>query len=141
MKILIIAAHPDDEVLGIGGTAIKHVKKGLKSIPNMELQVEKPRAAYIQTLLSRGDRKVAHLLHHVLENQGNWAKTLKSDAIDSEFYTYRDIPPDELLPWDFIDHGINKQFLLKEYKKAIRAQISEPCPIEDCHICGVCEKE
>ncbi|MBW1812269.1 MAG: TIGR03960 family B12-binding radical SAM protein [Deltaproteobacteria bacterium] len=120
-------------------TKIKYIKKGLKPIPNMDLQIEKPRSAYIQTMLSRGNRKISLILKQALKNQRNWTKTLKSAPIDPEFYTYREIPINELLPWDFIDHGIHKQFLQKEYKKAMNDQISEPCLMDDCNICGVCK--
>jgi len=120
-------------------TKLKYIKKGLKPIPNMDLQIEKPRSAYIQTLLSRGNRKVSMILKQALKNQRNWTKTLKATQIDPEFYTYREIPIDELLPWDFIDHGIHKHFLQKEYKKAMRDQTSKPCLMDDCNICGVCK--
>jgi radical SAM superfamily enzyme YgiQ (UPF0313 family) len=118
---------------------IKYIKTNLKPIPNIDLQIEKPRSAYIQTLLSRGDRKISLILTQALKNQGNWAKTFKTVSIDPDFYTYRKIPLNELLPWDFIDHGIHKNFLQKEYKKALRCETSAPCPMVDCNICGVCK--
>jgi len=120
-------------------TKIKYIHKELKTIPNMDLQVEKPRSAYIQTLLSRGDRNISMVLTQALKNQKNWTKTLKNSSVDFNFYTYRDIPLDELLPWDFIDHGIHKKFLQKEYKKALKNQPSDPCPMDSCNICGVCK--
>jgi radical SAM superfamily enzyme YgiQ (UPF0313 family) len=120
---------------------ITYIKKELNPVPNMELQIERPRSAYIQTLLSRGDRRTALMLQHVLQNQRNWTKTLKDSPIHTDFFTYREIPADELLPWDVINHGISKQFLLSEYKKAIRTQTSDPCPMDNCHICGVCKNE
>jgi hypothetical protein len=46
---------------------------------------------------------------------------------------------DELLPWDFIDHGIEKSFLAREYKRALNGKPSPPCPIKDCTVCGVCK--
>ncbi len=117
---------------------IDYIKKRLKVIPNVNLQIEKPRSAYIQTLLSRGNRKISLILEQTLKNNRNWTKTLKTAVPDPDFFTYREIPLDELLPWDFIDHGLHKQFLQHEYKKAMRSQPSDPCKMDDCHICGVC---
>ncbi|MBW1821121.1 MAG: radical SAM protein, partial [Deltaproteobacteria bacterium] len=69
---------------------------------------------------------------------GNWPQTLKESPLNPDFYVLRERSLDELFPWDFIDHGIKKSFLKKEYKKGIKAKTSPPCPMESCNICGVC---
>ena len=120
---------------------IKKVKNGLKRVANVRVHADIPRWAYIQALLSRGDRKVAQLLSLVNTNQGNWPKTFKSSPINPDFYVLRERSLDELLPWDFIDHGIRKSFLKTEYKKALQGKISPPCPMESCNICGVCKEK
>jgi radical SAM family uncharacterized protein len=97
---------------------IKQVKAGLKKVPNLRVHADIPRWAYIQALLSRGDRRVAEVLSLSHANGGNWAQTLKTTPINSDFYVYRRRHFDELLPWDFIDHGIEKSFLWKELQKA-----------------------
>jgi len=61
-------------------------------------------------------------------------KKIKKYFVDSS----REKSFDELLPWDFIDHGINKSFLNKEYQKALLQKTSAPCPITSCNKCGVC---
>ncbi len=118
---------------------IKHVKEGLKRIANVRVYADVPRWAYIQALLSRGDRRTAQLLSDAHENNGNWAKTLKASIINPDFYVYRERPLDEILPWDLIDHGINKAFLVEEYEKALREETSPPCDVGRCVACGVCE--
>ncbi len=118
---------------------IKIVKNGLKGVANLRVHADIPRWAYIQALFSRGDRKVADILSLVNYNKGNWAKTFKASPVNPDFYVQRERLLDELLPWDFIDHGINKAFLKKEYKKAKEGITSPPCPIESCNICGVCK--
>ena len=120
---------------------IKKVKNGLKRVANVRVHADIPRWAYIQALLSRGDRKVAQLLSLVNTNQGNWPKTFKSSPINPDFYILRERSLDELLPWDFIDHGINKSFLKTEYKRALQGKTSPPCPMESCNICGVCTEK
>jgi radical SAM family uncharacterized protein len=120
---------------------IKKIKAGLKSVANVRVNTDVPRWAYIQALLSRGDRKVANILSLAHKTGGNWAQTLKESSLNPDFYVLRERPLDELFPWDFIDHGIKKSFLKKEYKKGINAKTSPPCPMESCTVCGVCEEE
>ena len=118
---------------------IKHVKEGLKRVANVRVHADVPRWAYIQALLSCGDRRTAQLLAAVHENNGNWAKTLKASVINPDFYVYRERSLDEILPWDFIDHGINKTFLIEEYHKALHEETSPPCEVGRCKACGVCK--
>jgi hypothetical protein len=97
---------------------LKKIKAELKKISNVRVHADVPRWAYIQALFSRGDRRVADILSMAHTNHGNWAQTLKSVPINADFYVHRQRHFDELLPWDFIDHGIKKSFLWKEYQKA-----------------------
>jgi radical SAM superfamily enzyme YgiQ (UPF0313 family) len=120
---------------------IKKIKDGLKRVANVRVHSDIPRWAYIQALLSCGDRKVAQILLLANQNRGNWPKTLKASPVNPDFYVHRERSLDELLPWDFIDHGINKSFLKKEYKRALQGKTSPPCPIESCNICGVCNED
>jgi len=120
---------------------IKKVKNGLKRVANVRVHADIPRWAYIQALLSRGDRKVAHILSLLNKNQGNWPKTFKSSPINPDFYVLRERSLDELLPWDFIDHGIRKSFLKTEYKRALQGKTSPSCPMESCDVCGVCKEK
>jgi hypothetical protein len=55
----------------------------------------------------------------VLENQGDWAAALKNSYINPDFWVYREKRADEVFPWAFIDHGINKGDLWQEYQEAI----------------------
>ncbi|MBN1930061.1 MAG: TIGR03960 family B12-binding radical SAM protein [Desulfobacterales bacterium] len=118
---------------------IKKIKTGLKKTANVHVNADVPRWAYIQTLLARGDRRVAEILYLAHCNRGNWSQTLKSTPLNPDFYVYREHSMDEILPWDFIDHGIEKSFLVSEYQKAKLNQTSPPCPMDSsCNICGVC---
>jgi radical SAM family uncharacterized protein len=120
---------------------IKKVKNGLKRVANVRVHADIPKWAYIHALLSRGDRKAGQILSLVNTNQGNWPKTFKSSPVNPDFYVYRERSLDELLPWDFIDHGIRKSFLKTEYKRAFQGKTSPPCVVESCNICGVCEEK
>jgi radical SAM superfamily enzyme YgiQ (UPF0313 family) len=117
---------------------IRHVKNGLKKVPNIRVHADVPRWAYIQALLSRGDRRVAEHLLLANKNDQNWPRTFKESAINADFYVLRERSLTETFPWDFIDHGIKKPFLIREYEKALHAKTSPPCPMTDCQLCGIC---
>lgn len=117
---------------------IKRIKQALGHVPNMTVQADIPRWAYIQALFSRGDRRVADILLAGRDLQWNWAKTFKSCAIDPDFYVLRQREELEVFPWDFIDHGVRKSFLLAEYKKAQKGKPTRECDPSSCSLCGVC---
>jgi hypothetical protein len=55
-----------------------------------------------------------------------------------EFYVSRAYGVDELLPWGFIDQGIDTGFLLAERRKAFKSLQTPPCDVGTCHACKVC---
>ena len=118
---------------------IKTLKSGINPVANITVTADSPRGALVQALLSRGDRTVAELLVHAHASRGNWANTLKTAPHALHHFIHRERGRDELFPWDFIDHGIRKSFLRKEYELALEAKPSPPCPITDCARCGVCQ--
>ena len=121
---------------------IKRIKDGLKGVANVSVKANNLRWAQLQGLFSRGDRRVAQILSLANTAMGNWAKSLKNSTVDPDFYVYRERSTDELLPWDFIDHGIDKSFLKREYNMAKQSKTSPPCSMEStCTICGVCRKD
>ncbi len=131
---------PMDEVRSLK-KKIKKIKDGLKRVANVRVHSDIPRWAYIQALLSSGDRKVAQILLLANQNRGNWPKTFKASPVNTDFYVHRERSLNELFPWDFIDNGINKSFLKQEYQRALQGKTSPPCPIESCNICGVCKQD
>jgi hypothetical protein len=55
----------------------------------------------------------------VHRRRGNWAQAFKEVNVNSDFYVYREKEIGEILPWDFIDHGVEKKVLAAEYRKAL----------------------
>jgi radical SAM superfamily enzyme YgiQ (UPF0313 family) len=118
---------------------IKRIKSGLRRVPNVQVHADVPKWAFVQGLLSRGDRRVSGILKSLHDNKGNWAKTFKASVVNPDFYVYRERPLDEVFPWDFIDHGLSKAFLKAEYRKALLEKTTPPCkPSAACGVCGVC---
>lgn len=119
---------------------IKEIKNNLKKVANVKVYSDVPRWAYIQALLSRGDRRVGRILSLLMKNKGNWPQTLKESPVNPDFYVLRERSFDERFPWDMIDHGVRKSYLIEEYNRAKEARTTPSCRLEKCSICGACEK-
>ena len=101
----------------------------------------------LEGVLARGDRRLCEVIRKVYEkgcfydawgeyyDNEKWMETLAECGLSAEFYTHRERSTDEILPWDFIDCGVTKEFLIREWKKAQQEQISENCKLK-CQGCG-----
>ncbi len=123
------------------------LKKMLGPLSRMTVDTESPREAYLQTLLSRGDRRVGQFLTDVHKLDGDWWKTVQQwrtrsqeegCVTGSDFYVHRRYESDELLPWDFVDHGVDKNYLWVEWRKARLERETQPCDVTTCHNCAAC---
>ncbi len=104
-------------------------------------------ASVMEGVLARGDRRLGQVIRKVYEKGGiydawgeyyqndRWLETIEECGLSVEFYAHRERPLDEILPWDFIDCGVTKEFLIREWKKAQREEISENCR-QKCQGCG-----
>ena len=99
---------------------LKMIQKGVRGEKGMEMIHDLPKWAYIQALLSRGDRRVGKILMATHRYGGNWSQALRDTNINADFYVYRKRDLDEVFPWDFIDHGISKEQLKEEYLAAMK---------------------
>lgn len=101
----------------------------------------------MEAVLARGDRRVGKVLLRAYEkgcyfdgwsdkfNAKKWNEAFEEVGVDKTFYT-REWGEDEILPWDFIDIFVDKQFLLKERKKAYSAEVTGSCK-KGCKGCGI----
>ena len=116
----------------------KWLRKRLSSEGGVTVSFDVPRWAYVQALLSLGDRRVGAILHDVHRLGGDWKKALRFSPMNPDFFVYRQKGLDEVLPWDFIDHGIVKGHLIEEYELALKGEESDVCNVGECYRCGVC---
>jgi len=131
---------------------IAMLRSHLARLGPVELDAESPREAYFQAMVSRGDRRVGAILER-LDARGCdapgpiWRELAKIGANacdgstmlpDPEGYVTRRFGHDEVLPWDFVDHHIDKWFLLSERKKAHYEHQTRPCDVARCTVCGAC---
>lgn len=115
------------------------IKKALGKVPNVRVHFDLPKWAYVQSLLARGDRRVAELLETVTSGRQSWSQALKSSRYNPDFWTLRERQQDEVFPWELIDHGISRSFLWEEYQRALAEKESPFCtPDSGCHRCGIC---
>ena len=101
----------------------------------------------LEGLLARGDRRVGKVILEAYKDgcifdawtdffkMDKWLKAIERAGIDMDFYTTRERSTDELLPWDFIDTGMTKAFMKREYDKARKGQTTKNCR-EGCGGCG-----
>lgn len=120
---------------------IKRVKRELRGEPGLRVHADLPKWAYVQALLARGDRRVADLLWRAHQLGGDWTRAGRESPLNPDFFVLRERPREELFPWDFIDHGLNKSYLWEEYQKALAGRETPPCPPESCQRCGVCPRD
>ncbi|MEJ2586618.1 MAG: radical SAM protein [Deltaproteobacteria bacterium] len=116
----------------------KHLRRSLLKVGGIKINTDLPKWAYIQALLSTGDRRVGRMLYNAHKAGGDWKKALRFSEVNPDFFVYRPKGLEERLPWDFMDHGISKAYLIKERAAALRAEESAPCDVGNCFRCGVC---
>lgn len=102
--------------------ALARLAKEARKIPNVTVSYDQPKWAYVQALLSRGDRRTADILEAVHRLKGAWQPALRSAAVDPDFFVTRPRDHDELLPWDFVDTGLKKETLWRQYQKALEVK-------------------
>ena len=101
----------------------------------------------LEGILARGDRRIAPALLKVYEKGGifdawteffdnnRWVEAFAECGIDTDFYTMRERPLDEIFPWDFIDDGVSKKFLIREWERARKEEVTPNCRMQ-CSGCG-----
>ena len=118
---------------------LKLVTREFHGVKEVRVHTDLPKWAYVQALLARGDRRVGDLL--LAAHRHGWSQAFRESPINPDFFTLRERRPDELFPWDFIDHGLKKDYLWEEYQRALEGKETPPCQPEICQRCGVCNVE
>ena len=106
-----------------------------------------PDVTTLEGFLARGDRRASEVILKAYEKGAlydAWSESFRYDiwkeafaetGIDIEFYTLRERSTDEILPWDFIDAGVTKEFLIREWKQA-KGEVVTPICRQICAGCG-----
>jgi radical SAM family uncharacterized protein/radical SAM-linked protein len=116
--------------------------------PFAKLKWHNPQVCLIETALARGDRKMGKVVLKAFQlgcRFDGWDEQFKFDAwmeafhslgIDPDFYV-REIGRQEILPWDFIDIGVSKKYLLKERQRSDDSIQTLDCKWGECRGCGI----
>jgi radical SAM family uncharacterized protein len=109
-----------------------------------------PQCSFLEAVLARGDRRLGRVIRRVREAGGQfdawgehfsferWQRAFEEEGLSMDFYATRPRALDEVLPWDHVDFGLRKEFLLEERAKAFRAETTPDCRTGVCTHCGVC---
>ncbi|MBA2530765.1 MAG: TIGR03960 family B12-binding radical SAM protein [Nocardioidaceae bacterium] len=111
----------------------------------------------VEGMLSRGDRRIGRVIEAVWRDGGRfdgwsehfsyerWARcaeeVLANEPVDVDWYTTRERGPDEVLPWDHLDSGLDRSWLWEDWQDALHptgAVAVEDCRWTPCYDCGVC---
>ncbi|MFQ5449520.1 MAG: radical SAM protein [Nitrospinaceae bacterium] len=129
--------HPMEPVALLKKKFLK-LRKALGRLPYLKLSFGSPNEAYLQTYLSRGDRRVVEFFRHYLEYGHDAKKALQAHRGEADDFAYRQYGRDDFLPWDIIDHGYKNHFLWEDYQRGLREKHTPVCETATCKICGIC---
>lgn len=125
-----------------------HLREALRSVKGVNFNYHESGLSFLEACFSRGDRRMGRVLLRAFEKGcmlDGWSEQFKYDTwmeafqecgIDPAFYAYRRREKDEILPWDFIDSGVTKEYLWREKQKADRAETTKDCR-KGCNGCGL----
>lgn len=101
----------------------------------------------LEGVMARGDRRVGHVIEEAYRlgclfdswtecfDNDLWMQAFENTGVDIDFYNLRQRGADELFPWDFIDIGVSRKFLYKEWEKAMSGEVTPNCRMQ-CSGCG-----
>ena len=137
---------PPEEYLGKAHLLNDSIKEKLNK-KSIRYNWHDAKTSIIEGLLARGDRKISRVIKDVY-GQGEifsawteyfdierWLSALEKEGLSLDFYVYRQRDTGEILPWDFIDTGVTKKFLIREYENALSGKVTPNCR-DKCSGCG-----
>ena len=139
--------YPPEDYIGRAKIANDAVKEQLNR-KSIKYNWHEADVTVLEGVLARGDRRVGKAILEVYKNGGifdawseffdykRWLDAFAACGIDPDFYTMRERSLDELFPWDFIDTGVSKEFLQREWKNAMAESVTPNCRMR-CSGCGV----
>lgn len=104
--------------------------------------------SFLEGVVARGDRRLGEALIRTWEKGSkfdgwqeyfvyeNWMTAFEETGVDPYFFASRERDYEEVLPWDFIDIGVTKPFLIRENEKATKAEVTQDCR-QGCTGCGI----
>lgn len=119
--------------------------------PGVQIKWQDPRVSMIEGIWARGDRQLGKVLIEAWKkgcrfdgwsdffDYARWETVFEQAGINRETYTAGFLDPAQPLPWDHIDIGVNRSFLIDERSRAREGKITVDCRTGSCSRCGVCD--
>ena len=126
---------------------VNHEMKAQLNHKSLKYNWHEADATVLEGVFARGDRRVskalleAYRLGCIYDSWGEhfrydlWMQAFENTGVDIAFYNLRERDLDEVLPWDFIDIGVSKEFLKREWKNAMEGKVTPNCRMQ-CAGCG-----
>ena len=108
------------------------------------------RVSVLEGAITRGDRRLAKVIYQAWQDGARfdgwtdlfkeeiWQEAFKKCSIEPHYYNERERDLSEPLPWEHTTPGVDRNFLRREYEKALRAELTADCRRGDCTGCGIC---
>ena len=124
------------------------LKQALSRVKGVDFKYHAPDLSYIEAVFARGDRRLADVLDHAWRlgcrfdgwsdqfRYDLWMKAFEEAGVNPDFYATRERTAEEVFPWDHLDCGVTKQYLLREWEKALRGERTQDCR-KGCTGCGM----
>ncbi|MCD6364113.1 MAG: TIGR03960 family B12-binding radical SAM protein [Synergistetes bacterium] len=128
---------------------LRFIKSSLKG-RDIEVHYHDVDLSFLEAVVARGDEKISRVIERAWRagtrfdgwndrlNLSAWLRAFDEEGIDPSFYATRGFSYDDSLPWDHIDSGVSRDFLIAEHKRALRGIITPDCRWSPCSMCGVC---
>jgi radical SAM family uncharacterized protein len=126
------------------------IKSRVASDRNLNLRYHDPEPGVMEGLLARGDRRVADAIERAFElgarfdgwdehyDHGRWMHACDEAGIDVDWFCHRERGEDEVMAWDHVDSGLERDWLWSDLQDAIREKPLDDCRWIPCYDCGVC---
>ena len=126
---------------------VKDKFRQMKNQKSLKYNYHEADLTVLEGVLARGDRKTGALIEEAYKNGAIydswseyfdnriWMKAFETCGLSIDFYTTRERSLEEIFPWDFIDAGVSKDFLKREWKNAIGEKLTPNCR-QKCSACG-----
>ncbi|MHB0875637.1 MAG: B12-binding domain-containing radical SAM protein, partial [Anaerolineae bacterium] len=126
------------------------LRHGLRG-SGLEFSWHDARVTRLEALLSRGGRRLAPVIHRAWQlgarfdaweeqlRYDAWLQAIEENGVDVAAHGHRAFATDEPLPWDFIDAGVKRSHLEREYRRALTGEITPDC-FDRCSQCGVSDQ-
>lgn len=129
---------------------IQFLRDAFRVEKNLKLRWHEPQVSHLEGILSRGDRRLADVVERAYRKGATfaswmdffrlepWLEAMEECGLKAETFTgARDI--EGPLPWDHLNSGISREFLLRERRRAFEGKISDDCRYAACRHCGACD--